>query len=591
MMERMVALAGVREPALLAPPPGPPSVPEGGGTATAGDRERSRGGWGAAEPRIELRDERRILRRPDRRTVEERKVAWRNDAALWAHDCVWIQKPDGTIGPIELYPEQAAFLREASRREPHPLGLGRPIHKTVVASRPKRNAKSEDIAILIAHSVALFERRSGGIIANSQDQARSVTFDYVADIFDYSPALQGLAHYGTHVLDGSLGEKRPEVTTIHIPILGSEIRAMVPNVRTIQGRGINAGVGIEELQAAYSEEAYALLASQTEASSAQIFIASQAGHRNGALWRLYRAAANLGGDNDRVYFDYWGDEDARAANRAPWITDEFLADAALNMTPWEFAKYHCNLWGSGTQTFLSPDLLEALFAINYPLAAQRHCERRRGSSDATDTGLRTMRREQWQELRRVMGWGACAIGIGLDRAQPYAGREGTNVSATLKTWPGRDALAAGATPGWHYWEIASVDCPNGSEAEIEEAIDAIETVVGRRIRDRAYEAYQSADLADRSGAQLIAPTSGRQRLMFNRVHQLARERRYHCSPHSVGLRAELEEFTVDASRAQPRFEHPAGGTDDRIYSHGYSLEAVVDVPVWEHLTAAAPRGM
>ena len=78
---------------------------------------------------------------------------------------------------------------------------------------------------------------------------------------------------------------------------------------------------------------------------------------------------------------------------------------------------------------------------------------------------------------------------------------------------------------------------------------------------------------------------------FNRFHQLTREGRHHCSPQSVGLKAELEEFTVDSSKAQPRFEHPSGGTDDRIYAHAYGLEAVVDEPVMEQRFGRKPKGM
>ena len=115
-------------------------------------------------------------------------------------------------------------------------------------------------------------------------------------------------------------------------------------------------------------------------------------------------------------------------------------------------------------------------------------------------------------------------------------------------------------------------------------MDAIEETIGRRVHAREYESYQSSDIAEEHGAELITPTTGRQVVLFNRMHQLTREGRHHCSPQSIGLRSEFEEFTVDSSKAHPRFEHPAGGTDDRIYARGYSLEAVVDVPVMARRT-------
>ncbi len=523
-----------------------------------------------------------------REEVRRRLPAWRNDASVFADDVIWIRHPDGHIGPIDLYPEQRDFLRNASRRTPHPLGLGTPIHRIAVACRPKRNAKSIDAAILAVHSVVCFSRRDTPIVANSQDQARSVTFDYCADMFDFSPTLQGMAYYGSLPLNGSLVGERPQSTQITVPATGGRIRALACNLRTVQGRPVTGVVVIEELHAAFSEEVYGMVASQTEASTAQIIIASNAGGREGVLYRLYQAAANQGGDNERIWFEYMGDpEDIRAANRAPWITDEWLEDVQLNHPQWDVLKLHHNVWGATGQRYLSAEQIDMLFGIDYPLIAYRHDPNDRKQPPGE---LQTMTRDEWEDLRERMGWRAFGVGIGLDRAKPYAGREKTNVTASIKTLQGAEGRGEGAG-GYHYWEIASIDCPNGSQAEIREACAAIEEILGRRVTARAYEEYQAADLAEEDNAATISPTAARQNKLFNAFHQLVREGRAHCSPQSAAKRAECEEFIVDSSRPLARFEHSAGHTDDRIYAHVYSVEAASAETVMARRMIPAPRGM
>jgi len=221
--------------------------------------------------------------------------------------------------------------------------------------------------------------------------------------------------------------------------------------------------------------------------------------------------------------------------------------------------------------------------------------------------LRVGSREDWAKLKQSLGLEAVAFGIGLDRAKPYAGREGTNVACHVKGIPtvrgkgvpGLYGVGGNGVPplhdiGWaegaHIFEIASVDCPDGTDEEIEEAIEAIETIVGRRI-PKIYEEYQAADLAIEHDADLVSATTQRQIKLFNRVHRLVREGRYHCSPESVGLKAEYEEFMVDTSHALPRFEHSSGATDDRIYGHAYSVEATAAQTLIARRFAEKPRGM
>ena len=561
----------------------PLSVPERGAADGDGGLERGIAGGSTA-----MVAETATVNRAARPATADDIVRWRNNVALWAHDNVWIQKPDGSVGPIELFPEQREFLERISMREQHPDGLGRPTYKTVVASWPKRNAKSLSAAIVAAHATSCFTRRTSGIVANSQDQARSVTFDYVADIFDFSPNLQGMAYYGDLRLSGAMS-KRPQVTTITVPELGNECRAMVPNVRTIQGRGINGVAVIEELQAAFSEEAYALLAAQTEAESAQIYIASQAGHRSGALWRLYNAAGNQGGDSERIWFEYWGDEDELLANKAPWVTEEFIESELVNMTPWEADKYVRNLWGGGARNYLSPAQIDELFRIRYPLAAFRHDPNDR---KATPGELRTLTRDEFEELRDAMGWRAWAVAIGLDRAKPHANQEKTNVSAMLKAHASAEMMEKhDLLPGTHTWEIASIDCPNGTRGEIDEAVEAIEETVGRRIEDRRYEEYQCADLAEDHGADLVSASAPRQVKLFNGLHSRISEGRVHCSPESIALRAELDEFEVDDTGRWTKYEHSSGMTDDRIYSHAYAEEMAQEAIVLVSRTAEKARWM
>jgi len=529
--------------------------------------------------------------------VERRLPIWQADASVWAEDVVWIERPDGTVGPIELYPEQRRGLQEGSRSRMLPSGILEPTHKTVVFCRPKRNHKSLDAAILAAHSIALFPRRKSYVVANSERQAHSVTFDYVIQIFRRSPMLQNFAKFGSALLNDTITELPHNTTEIIVPSQESQIIAMPCNWATVQGVPVTGVLVVEELHAAVNESVYSMLKGQTEAITARTIIASQAGSRNGVLYRLFKQAANQGGDNERIWFDYWSD------NKAPWITEEWLADREAELPPWEFQYLHHNAWGTSGQRFLSADLVAQVFGTEYPLLAWRHDLRTPAEihKGAPEPPLRSMSREQWRELRQRMGWNHCAFGIGLDRAQPYAHQEKTNVACHLKVFedPSERARALRSEPrvrtprlNYHIWEIASVDCPNSSDDEIDEAIEAVEETIGQRITHRRYETYQAADLAIEHGADLINATSQQQVRMFNHMHRLAREGRYHCSPESVALAGELEDFMVDTETSRlPRFGHGSGCTDDRIYGHGHSVEATTEAPIITARFRQKPRGM
>ncbi|MFW6156806.1 MAG: hypothetical protein ACOC7J_05755, partial [Armatimonadota bacterium] len=355
---------------------------------------------------------------------------------------------------------------------------------------------------------------------------------------------------------------------------------------------------VEELHAAQNESVYAMLSGQTEATTSQIIIASQAGSRNGVLYRLYKNAANQGGDNERIWFDYWSE------NRAPWITEEWLADREAQLPPWEYNYLHHNKWGATGQRYMSPDLVDQIYSIDYPLLARRMGD---GTLHVADDP-----REAWAELREQLGITAWAVGCGLDRAQPYAHREATNFAMTVKAivdprlaedddnglqdaQDTRDERQDGTQPGNgaagpHAFPIASIDCPNSSDAEIDAALDICSEIVGRR-PTLQYEIYQAADIGLKHGADLVHATSQQQVKMFNRMHLWAREGRYHVSPESTKLAAELEEFMVETDKQLPRFEHSSGSTDDRIYAHAHSLEAVAEEPVFEHRMTRKPKGL
>jgi len=560
-----------------------------------------------------------------REEIARRLPRWKADASAWAEDCVWIERPDGTVGPIELYPDQQRALREGSSCRQHPGGILEPIRKTVVFCRPKRNHKSLDAAILAAHSVALFPRRKSYVVANSERQAHSVTFDYVIQIFRRSPMLRNHAKYGSAWLNDTIVELPQNTTEITIPSLESRIIAMPCNWATVQGVPVTGVLVVEELHAAVNESIFSMLAGQTEALTARTVIASQAGSRNGVLFRLYKQAQNQGGNNPRIWFDYWTN------NRAPWITEEWLADREAALPPWEFQYLHCNAWGTGGQRFLTADLVDRVFEIDYPLIAQRHDLRTPTEihKGAPEPAFEALDRAAWRELRDRMGWAPCAFGIGLDRAQPYAHQEKTNLAVHLKTagevvvrrgralarpGPGdsvsvdggraearplltaqpngqRAARARPTTASYEIWEIASIDCPNSADDEIEEAIEVVEEIIGQHIDDRRYETYQAADLAIEHGAELISATSPQQVKMFNHMHRLSKEGRYHCSPQSIALKVEFEDFMVNTEQRLTRFEHGSGCTDDRIYGHGHSIEAVTEAVIVTQRFRQKPRGM
>ena len=147
---------------------------------------------------------------------------WRSDIVAWAEECVRVRDPrTGRIGPLELFPHQKEFLRQATLRKAD----GDLQHRVSCCSLPKRCGKSLMSAVIGAHRLAV---RGPGervvVLANSEWQAESVVYDQIVDIFTYSPMLQGL------VPASSMGK-----TALQVPALDNRCTCTAANWRTLQG--------------------------------------------------------------------------------------------------------------------------------------------------------------------------------------------------------------------------------------------------------------------------------------------------------------------------------------------------------------------
>ena len=445
----------------------------------------------------------------------ERLQQWQQDIIAWAKDCVVWRSPDGRQGPIQFYAEQEQALREATKRDAE----GRFVYKTIVFSYPKRDGKTLQAALIVAWRTCTMTDQRSVVLANSREQARSVLFDMVRRIFERSPILRELAQI--------------QHNRIAVPALDNEVVCLPANEATVQGYAVTGVAAVDELHAAQDTGPFEMLASQTEAVDAQVIISSQAGSRLGPLFRLYQQRD----EDPRLFFDY------RTKNAAPWVTEEWLEQRRKQLLPSVYRYLHENAWGESGEKLFSPEQLDEI---------------------VEDYAMPRIRAE-WEALRANItdGLAITYIGAGLDRAQPFRGRDRSVFTV----------VAAVATDPPEFWVVQQDVLPTGSEAEVTAAVNRAREIFGQ-LNKVIFETYQAADLAARLGAELRPASIQAQQGLFNRLYELVESRRLHIPREAELLRQELELIEVDTSGGQfARFGAPAGAHDDTVYSLAWALAA------------------
>lgn len=437
-------------------------------------------------------------------------LAWRADPVAFSQ-ILTMRRPDGTTGPPQWSARQASWLRALAARDDD----GAPLYRTVAVVGPKRAGKTLTSAVALLWS-CLWPDRLSVALANSREGAEELGYREALRLLKTSP-LASLAR-----------DRRGRIEFDN----GSAVYAVPCNPATVSGLTVSGLLVSDELWSAVSPEPYRLLSSQASSVSSQVLLVSQTSGTDSDVYRLYQAAQR--GDAPRTFVDYIGPEVVTTeGNPNPYIDQAYLAERRAALPDALYRQYMLGEWGSVGNAFISAALVAACDAdYRFPQT-----------------------REEFREL------GCSVVGSGLDRAQPFAGRDDS-------VW-----VTVGQRDGTYYVLACSV-LPTGSEGEV--------LAEARRTRDvcgphrRICEAYQSADLAGRLNAELRHATAQAQARLFGRLHRLMAEGRlkWPKGPEGDILRRQVTAFTVDTSSAQPRFSGGTGaGVDDVVYALGWALEA------------------
>lgn len=469
-------------------------------------------------------------------SLAKQLARWRGNVVLWAEEVLWTKDPTtGTLGPLKLQEHQRNFLREATRRGSD----GHFIYKVAVASWPKREGKTLQVAIILAWRLCCFTNQRCGVLANSERQAASNIFDAVTGFFKDSPTLQGL------VPDDCLQTRK-----LTVPALDNVVECFPCNHRTVQGTRFDL-LCCDELHASDDGgKAYTFASQQTEAADAQTLISSQAGAPVEAnpLWRLYRAAET----EAHILFSY------RQEPVTPWAVER-AEKARAELLPGEYDYLWRNAWGATGLKLISAEDIEA------------------ACLDFTEPRTR----EEWQAL--LEGWNLhktpCAIGVGLDRAGVGASGDRTVWTVTAR-FDRESSEPLFITPAC--WVL-----PTGAEAEVLDCDRRTRAIFGTPGAHH-FESYGCSDVVEKvRGAELCSPTNPRQASLYNTLYRLFRERRIGFAEKAGMdpakgipglLKAELIQFEYSAERggqdggALTRFGTQKGH-DDTCYSLAWSVEA------------------
>ena len=488
---------------------------------------------------------------------------WRLDPAAFAEEVLWTPTPDSRQpSPMRLHPQSRDFLRECGRRGPE----GHLVYHTIVASRAKREGKTKEAAALGCWHGLTRERCNIGVLANSERQAMSNVFSYIADFFRDSPTLKGL-----------VAQEDLQSRVLRIRGLGNKIECYPANWRTIQGTAFQVLLA-DELHAAEDRgRAYMFASAQTEGRDAQVIVASQAGENVDAnpMWRYYLAAGGgliEGGyrtgllSEGAVLFEY------RQEPVTPWARR--LADQArATLLPSEYARLFRNEWGAlGAKLFTAEDVEAAAREFEPPQT-----------------------RAAWQELQQQLGIAGLPMvhGVGLDRAG--VSREGDRTVWTdvfIVEVRGSGFGVRGSTPNAERGTpngplIVVPDCetlPTGHEVEVLDRARRSREVYGEP-DIVTMEYYGCSDLLGKlPRSKTEQPNPQAQQRIFNRLFRALREGRM-IFPAGAGvsptdgttglLKAELIGMEYEMGATLPKFGTQAGH-DDHAYSLAWAADAAAE---------------
>lgn len=475
-------------------------------------------GRGATIPRIERAS-------PTRSLDPER---WKGNAAGFFAFLQDVQpqvpRADGSWGPLTLEPWQRTDIRAALNGK----------HRTAIFLWPRRHGKTLAVALVILWRFVSRESQTICLVSNSSSQSVAACFRIVSGIIRHTPRLLAL-----------IGPKNIQTDKILWPALDNVIEALPSNPAALIGRKVSVAQ-VSELHAATSADVFDAMASSTgDSAEGLVLVDSTVGSRSGPLYRLVGLVER--GEDAATFVSYRSYADlADALARSPaWINRAWLTSRSKQMLPLEFARYHLNLWSSGSNAlFAETDLAAAVVDLPHPVPLD---------------GLRA-----FTSGRKFL------VGGGLDRAYGFSLHGDQTIVTAVAKVAGDDEPEIIVL----FQKAITFSAASGIKKAFTECQDRY------GFANVCVESYNAQDvhawlLEKTIPAEVIHATNTNQIPAFTELHRVVSERRLRVPKDLEPLIAEMKVFEYDVEQAAtPRFGAAGGHHDDRVYSLAWAIHAL-----------------
>jgi hypothetical protein len=249
--------------------------------------------------------------------------------------------------------------------------------RELVICIPKKNGKTTLLAALALHHLLTTDDADCVVCANSALQAMKL-FDEARGFVQRSPELEAQVR----VLRGYREIRRRDLDEPDNPKrFTGTIKVLAADADTADGWGGTLAL-VDELHRQRDSELYGVLFDGLGPRAGQLVTISTAGDTEDsplgllrakayALPNIKRTGAHRYVTNGAFSMHEWAlepDQDrenlrlVKTANPAPWMTTALLRERrdSPSMTPWQWARFACGVWGLGGEPAFDPDLWGAL---------------------------------------------------------------------------------------------------------------------------------------------------------------------------------------------------------------------------------------
>ncbi len=282
-----------------------------------------------------------LRKRWDKNKLPVEKIEPDNDIIRWAEQNFYIPE---TRKPIVLLPHEREFLREL---------FAEPVKNLAVLGQPKRTGKSTLAAIVALYTLCNVGTGSEiYLLGPDREQAELVIYGKIKKAIRLHPQLRKACKI----------EKRQIVHRV----TENFIKAMACSSTNV---GLTPTLTVfDELWRFTSQEAQDMWNELTNLPSATddkmnlnlvVSYAGRAEDEGGILHGLYqRGMAQQDGTepkDPKFLFRWYGEE---LYSQIPWVTESYLKSQRTRLHPAVYARLHQNEWVSGSESFISPDIID-----------------------------------------------------------------------------------------------------------------------------------------------------------------------------------------------------------------------------------------